>query len=84
MNALWWTRLSVELVLLSFHLSVTLVIGVHVKRRHPSFTTGFFVLYLLQSVNDWMNYIAVRTLRRLRLNDLSSGHVFSGVPSTQV
>lgn len=59
MNAWWLIRLSIELALFMFHVSVAVVIVVQVKRRHSSFATGFFFIYLLQGVNDWMNYLAV-------------------------
>lgn len=54
--------IAIELALLTFHVSVSVFLFAMVrKRRHP-FTSGFFALYLTQSVVDCASYAVVSTL----------------------
>lgn len=58
----------IEWTLLTFHLSVSFFVAHQVFRKKWPFTTGFYKIYLIQSVFDVCNYFAVcRDLKSLTI-----------------
>lgn len=52
----------IEWSLLAFHLSVAIFIASQVLQKRVPYTTGFFKIYLVQSVVDIWNYLSVSSL----------------------
>lgn len=49
----------IELLLLSFHLSVLMCILRERRKRTAAFLSGFFTIYCVQSVADVVDYVLV-------------------------
>ncbi|KAH7700228.1 hypothetical protein AAVH_32655, partial [Aphelenchoides avenae] len=49
-------RIAIEIPFICFHLSVVLCIIVQAKRGNAFFKTGFFAIYVAQSVADIVHY----------------------------
>lgn len=49
----------VEIPLVIFHISVTCCIARHILRKSVQFNSGFFILYVIQSAADLVNYVWV-------------------------
>lgn len=56
-----WIQFSVELPLVVFHVTVFICILNEMYRRNAKFSTGFFTMYMLQSVADLSSYVIVST-----------------------
>lgn len=51
--------MPLELALLTFHISVTVLIAVQIRRRVTTYTHAFFRLYLIQCAANYMCYVTV-------------------------
>ncbi|KAH7701572.1 hypothetical protein AAVH_31292, partial [Aphelenchoides avenae] len=52
-----WLPFLVEVPLAIFHTSVIVLVCKQMAKRNVEFTSGFFAIYVFQSVNDLLNYI---------------------------
>lgn len=64
-----WLAFVVEAPLVAFHVTVIVCIVKQIAKKHVHFATGFFRLYVLQSVADIVNYVWVRSVNERRPED---------------
>lgn len=73
---------GVELILLSFHISVTILLTRQLARRSRIFLSGFYVIYVLQSFADIVNYLLVWMAWRKRAFKHGDSTIIEGSKSS--
>lgn len=58
-----YISVPIEVLLLAFHISVTVFIGRQVVKRNAFFSSAFYIIYLMQSVAEFWLYLQVSSMQ---------------------
>lgn len=72
-----YISVPIEVLLLTFHVSVAVFIGRQVAKRNVFFSSAFFIIYLVQSVAEFWLYLQVIFLANFDTT-LKKANVVSG------
>lgn len=86
LGPLEYVALAIELPLLAFHVSVTVLVAAKVRRRSVLFVNSFYKLYLIQCASNYAVYLTVSlsTLTSWKLTNslqllVDRNHIFGGL-----